>query len=108
LGIIVSLILGAILGYVLNLNEKQKALNSKFQQLGVIFLLFAMGASIGGNKKILNQLPELGLKALSFAVLSVAGSIVIVYYFSENFIKKKSFNSTTATTDSQATVEEGM
>jgi Kef-type K+ transport system membrane component KefB len=92
LGIIVSLILGAILGYALNLNEKQKALNSKFQQLGVIFLLFAMGASIGGNKKILNQLPELGLKALSFAILTVAGSIFVVYYISEKFVKKKNFN----------------
>ncbi len=87
--ILIALILGAIVGYFLKLGEKGKIINGKLQQLGVIFLLFSMGASIGADKGIIKNLPTIGLKSFLFAVATIGVSIVLVYILSEKFMPKE-------------------
>ncbi|MFR1708361.1 MAG: LysO family transporter [Clostridium sp.] len=90
MNILIALVLGAIVGYFLKLGEKGKNINGKLQQLGVIFLLFSMGASIGADKDIIKNLPTIGLKSFLFAVATIGVSIVIVYALSEKFMPKES------------------
>jgi len=90
MNILIALLLGAVVGYFLKLGEKGKSINGKLQQLGVIFLLFSMGTSIGANKDIIKNLPVIGLKAFLFAVSTIGFSIVLVYVLSEKFIMKDS------------------
>jgi Kef-type K+ transport system membrane component KefB len=87
LEIIIALILGIIVGYFINLNKKQKKLNGKLQQLGVIFLLFSMGASIGANENIINDLPKIGIKAFTYASFTILGSVVLVFLLTNRFLK---------------------
>lgn len=89
MNILIALILGAIVGYFLKLGEKGKSINGKLQQLGVIFLLFSMGASIGADKDIIKNLPSIGLKSFLFAVATIGVSIVIIYILSEKFMPKE-------------------
>ncbi|WP_017416137.1 LysO family transporter [Clostridium tunisiense] len=85
--IIIALCLGSFIGYIVKLNENQKKINGKLQQLGVIFLLFSMGASIGANDNIISDLPVIGVKAFTFATLTILGSIALVYFLSSKFLK---------------------
>jgi len=87
--ILIALVLGAIVGYFLKLGEKGKNVNGKLQQLGVIFLLFSMGVSIGADKDIIKNLPSIGLKSFLFAVGTIGVSIVLIYILSEKFMPKE-------------------
>jgi uncharacterized membrane protein YbjE (DUF340 family) len=94
LEIIIALFLGAFVGYFIKFNEKQKKLNGKIQQLGVIFLLFSMGASIGANEHIIKDLPKIGMKAFTYASFTILGSIVLVFLLSNKFLKSSKIVST--------------
>lgn len=87
--ILIALVLGAILGYFVKLSDKGTKINGKLQQVGVIFLLFSMGVSIGADSDIIRNLPSIGLKAFLFAVGTIGCSIVIVYILSEKFLVNK-------------------
>lgn len=84
--ILVALLLGALVGAFIKLNNKWKKINGRFQQLGLIFLLFSMGASIGADEGIIRNLPVIGFKSFLFAALTILFSIILVYFFSERFI----------------------
>jgi uncharacterized membrane protein YbjE (DUF340 family) len=77
--IIIFLITGIIVGSTFNLSEKLRRYNGKLQYIGVMILLFAMGASLGLNKSLLSNLKDIGLKSLLFAVLTSIFSIIMVY-----------------------------
>ncbi|MCM1992251.1 LysO family transporter [Oceanirhabdus seepicola] len=85
--ILVVLLVGIIIGGSVKLSDKMKAYNSKFQFIGVVFLLFTMGVSLGLNKSILNNLKSIGIKSLVFAVLTSLFSVIMVY-FTTKFILK--------------------
>jgi len=51
-------------------------------KIGLIFLLISMGARMGIDKRIINQLNQIGLQALIIALASIAGSIIIIKIFS--------------------------
>lgn len=85
--ILIFLFLGMFIGYILNFSEKQKKINSKLQQLGVVFLLFSMGASIGANKEILKNIKNIGQVSLSFALLTSIFSIIVVYFLTCKFMR---------------------
>lgn len=88
--ILIALILGAIVGYFVKLSDRGTKINGRLQQIGVIFLLFSMGVSIGADSEIIKNLPSIGLKAFLFAAATIASSIVVVYILSEKFLVKKS------------------
>lgn len=85
--ILISLLIGILIGYLFNLNDKQKNFNGRIQQIGVIFLLFCMGASAGGNKSIISNLKNIGKISFTFAVLTSICSIVLVFFATSYFMK---------------------
>lgn len=88
--ILAALILGMILGYFIPLTKKQKGINGKLQQLGVVFLLFFMGASIGANEEVIKNIGSIGLKSFTFSLLACAFSVIAVYFLSKKvFCSKK-------------------
>lgn len=87
--IIVVLLIGMFVGVKIPSTEKIKKNISKFQFLGVMILLFAMGAGLGLNKDLLNNLKSMGLEALVFAILTSFLSIAFVYISSRILLKEK-------------------
>ncbi|MCH4891002.1 DUF340 domain-containing protein [Acidaminobacter sp. JC074] len=77
--IIIVLIVGIGIGSVLKPTDKIKNIISKFQFVGVTLLLFAMGAGLGLNKDLLNNLKDIGWIGFVFAVLTTLFSIICVY-----------------------------
>ncbi|KPU45452.1 hypothetical protein OXPF_06850 [Oxobacter pfennigii] len=83
----VSLIMGIIIGLSKLLPEKIIKNNSKFQQAGVVLLIFSMGASIGADKELLKSLSAIGLKAFVFAFLACLLSTSALFFLSKKFIR---------------------
>lgn len=81
--------LGFAVGYKGLLRERGLRWNSRLQTLFLMLLIFCMGVSIGRNREILRSLPLLGGRALLFAVLAIAGSILAVYALSVLFLEKE-------------------
>lgn len=88
--ILIALVLGAIIGYFVKLSHRGTKINGILQQIGVIFLLFSMGVSIGADSDIIKNLPSIGLKAFLFAIGTIGCSILAVYILSEKFLVNKS------------------
>lgn len=77
--IIVVLIIGMIIGSRINPTEKTKKLIGRFQLIGITLLLFAMGAGLGLNEELLNNLKNIGWIGFIFAVLTTVFSIGVVF-----------------------------
>lgn len=86
--ILISLIVGILIGISGIIPGKYIKFNSKFQQIGVILLLFSMGASIGANKGLILNLKNLGLIAVVFALLTCLFSISFTYFITNKFLKQ--------------------
>lgn len=80
--ILVSLIAGIIIGLFKFLPERIVKYNIRAQQVGVVLLLFSMGASIGANRKLLSNIETLGIKALTYSLLAILFSIIVLYIVS--------------------------
>jgi hypothetical protein len=73
-----GLILGLLIGWNCQLPERMHRINDTVLQAGLAVLLLAMGMRIGADKVILQQLGNLGLKAVLLALAGVVGSIAAV------------------------------
>jgi len=74
-----QLIFALLLGLIFGRLQKGKNYLRHTQSLVVVavtLLLLVMGAQIGGKPDVIASLPTLGGKALVFALLSIAGSIL--------------------------------
>ena len=76
LQIIIALGAGALIGRFLRGKQLLQHVN-KATLAGVAGLLFVMGAQIGSDPEVLSNLPLLGSKALVFALLSIAGAVIL-------------------------------
>ena len=76
--IISFLIIGFLIGYFEVLPSRFYDLTDHITNIGLIFLLASMGAKIGVNEKILNQIDKIGLQALTISIGSIIGSIIIL------------------------------
>ncbi|KXS40075.1 MULTISPECIES: LysO family transporter [unclassified Candidatus Frackibacter] len=83
--IIISLSLGLIIGYFELIPDSLESSTDKLITVGLILLLFNMGAEIGLNDKVIANLDKLGLQALILAMGSILGSILIVKFL-ENLV----------------------
>ncbi|MBN2796580.1 MAG: LysO family transporter [Clostridia bacterium] len=88
--IIIVLIVGMVIGANLKPKDSVKKAISKLQFIGVMILLFAMGAGLGLNEDLLKNLKSMGLEAFTFAVLTSALSIFFVYMASKFIVKERS------------------
>jgi len=62
-------------------------LSQRLVSLGLILLLFFLGASLGNHPDITSQLRWLGFKALVHASFTVAGSILVVWILERWILK---------------------
>ena len=53
-------------------------------------LLFLLGVEVGGNRRIIAALPELGLDALTIALLATGGSCLFAWLLWKHIGNKKS------------------
>lgn len=54
----------------------------------ILLLLFLLGTGIGGNSKIMEALPKLGLSALMLTIAGMAGSIFCTWLITPFILKK--------------------
>lgn len=80
--IMLSLIAGIAIGFFKFLPEGVLKYNIRAQQVGVVLLLFSMGASIGANRALLSNIGTLGIKALTYTMLSIFFSVAVLYIIS--------------------------
>lgn len=80
--------IGFLIGFKGLIKEKGIKINSRLQTLWLLLLIFCMGISIGRNGEVIQNLPNIGGKALLFAVLTVVGSVAFVFVFSKFFLEK--------------------
>lgn len=81
--------IGFVIGFFGLVKGKGLKINSKMQTVWLILLIFCMGVSIGNSEEVMANLPQLGLKALLFAIGPILGSIAVVYVVSRIFLKEK-------------------
>lgn len=79
--IIFSLILGISIGYFDILPLRYMKYTKQLTLIGLFLLLFTMGVGIGTDSQVINNLDELGLKAIVLAIGSVLGSLVFILFF---------------------------
>ncbi|MBT9136683.1 MAG: hypothetical protein DDT34_01765 [Firmicutes bacterium] len=74
--LILALLIGLLCGRLLKGSSLIKHIPAVVL-VSVALLLLIMGAKIGGNPEVISSLPRLGGKALTFAILSIAGGILL-------------------------------
>ncbi|HKM39983.1 MAG TPA: LysO family transporter [bacterium] len=79
LTVILSLSAGAVVGYWGILKNKASYIAGPVATVGVMLLLFFMGAKIGSDGEIMAGLGVMGLEALTYAVAAIVGSIALVW-----------------------------
>src|SRR6056297_2617096 len=84
--ILVFLLLGLITGYFEPFPDFFYRFSSYITELGLIILLTSMGARIGVDQKIINQLSVIGFKSFILALFSIIGSVFFLKIFTK-FIK---------------------
>ncbi len=77
--IAVTVTLGIIIGLFIKWTEKHRKINSNFQLLGLSTLLFLMGISIGSNPDIVKNLSLIGLKSITFSILTIIFSVLTIF-----------------------------
>lgn len=76
LSLVVSLIVGILLGYILRRRKRFNFGGVTFW--AIIILMFSLGFSIGSNSELLNSLPRVGFNALIISILTIVFSIFFV------------------------------
>lgn len=79
LTVILSLAAGGIAGYLNLFKNAGRYLAGPVSTAGVALLLFFMGAKIGADREIMNNLGIMGLEALVYAAAAIAGSLLVVW-----------------------------
>jgi hypothetical protein len=69
----VPLVAGIVVGFLLR--GKRRINTSKVNIVVILVLIFSLGFSIGVNRDLLNSLPQVGLSALTMALLAIAFSV---------------------------------
>lgn len=87
--IFLVLAIGFLIGFFGLVKEKGIRINSRLQTLWLLLLIFCMGVSIGRNGEVIQNLPALGGRALLFSVLTILGSIGVVFLISKVFLERR-------------------
>ena len=79
--LIVFFLIGIVIGLTL-FPLKWLKLNGWLQTVGIGLTLFSMGATMGGSPTFLQDLRTAGVRALLFALATIAGSVLLVWALS--------------------------
>ncbi len=69
----IPLVAGIATGFLLR--GKKRIDTSKLNIVIILVLIFSLGFSIGVNRELLNSLPQVGVSALTMALLAIAFSV---------------------------------
>jgi hypothetical protein len=81
--------IGIAIGFSNRIPEKYIKYNTWFQRIGIVLLLFSMGASIGSNKKMISEIQFIGVKSLSFALAACIFSVLFTFLLTRKFLGDK-------------------
>lgn len=87
--ILVTLIVGFIIGRIGLIPERFRKYTHWITMGGLIFLLISMGAALSSNPDVLARVSELGLQALILAVAGIAGSVLCVWILQQTLFQRK-------------------
>lgn len=73
------LLLGVLIGYFEMGHKKLEQVLGKLQIGSLLLILFVMGIRLGGDKKVVNSLGDIGLQAFLLALGSILFSIFFVF-----------------------------
>ncbi|HIS46391.1 MAG TPA: LysO family transporter [Candidatus Scybalocola faecigallinarum] len=79
---------GVLAGYFFQPKKWAKAL-SVLQMACTAVLIFCMGVSLENREGFFQELSQLGLKSLVYAVIPVAFSVISVYLLTKRFMETK-------------------
>ena len=82
-----SLFLGVMLGLWSRTPDFIFNLSRHLISVGLIFLLFFLGAGLGNHPNIAAQIRWIGFKALIHASFAVAGSVVVTWILERGFFR---------------------
>ena len=75
-------------GLVIGRMTRHIGLFEKLVLPSILLLLFLLGAGIGGNSKIMEALPKLGMSAFLITLAGMAGSILCTWLITPFILKK--------------------
>jgi drug/metabolite transporter (DMT)-like permease len=71
----IPLVAGIVAGFLLR--GKRRVGTSKVNIAIILVLIFSLGFSIGVNRELLNSLPQVGVTALTMALLAIGFSVFL-------------------------------
>ena len=85
--ILLFLIVGFFIGFIFYQNSKLKIIAGYIVHFGLLFLIFVMGAQIGADDEVINNLGKTGIQALILALGTIVGSLLLLQLFSVILMK---------------------
>lgn len=88
--IIVLMLAGMLAGLFVFSRDKSGGLLKicgRVQQISTFLLLFIMGLWLGGNPEFWSNIKTTGLYGLLFALVTIAGSVLMVFFLSKPLTK---------------------
>lgn len=82
--------IGMAIGYLRLIPQRFDRLAGHIVTVGLFFLLFSMGTSLGSNAEVMTNLAQIGYQAVLLAVATVIGSIVCVLFFERYILRSNS------------------
>jgi len=89
IAILIVLSAGILVGLLLVSKPKLHNLNSQLLNGAIYLLLFLLGISVGTNQEIIRNLGKIGYEAISIAVASITGSVLLSGLLFKLLFKKK-------------------
>uniref|UniRef100_UPI0032166F6C LysO family transporter n=1 Tax=uncultured Draconibacterium sp. TaxID=1573823 RepID=UPI0032166F6C len=77
--VLVLMTIGIFLGRYLGRIPKLMKVVEKLISYAIFLLLFLLGISVGVNKTIIDNLDNIGMKALAITVGTIAGSVIVLW-----------------------------
>ena len=86
--ILIVMAIGIVIGYTCFPIQWSKA-NSWLQLVCTAVLIFCMGVSLGSRPDFFQEMAELGIDSLVFALVPIAFSVFLVYVLTKKFMKNQ-------------------
>jgi uncharacterized membrane protein YbjE (DUF340 family) len=89
ISILLVLSMGILVGLLIISKPKLHLVNNYLLNWSIYLLLFLLGISVGTNAEIIRNLGKIGYEALTIAIASIAGSVVLSQILFNLLFKKK-------------------
>lgn len=77
--ILLVLSAGILLGLLIVNYPKLHILNNNLLNYAIYLLLFLLGISVGTNREVIQNLDKIGLEAITIAIASITGSVLLSF-----------------------------